>query len=104
MGAHFSLPIFSMDWPAIRAQAQAPSKTGLHLYLAEMESGVACWDADLKQPLALIIGGEAQGASSEARQTADESLHIPMPGKSESLNAGVAGAILIFEVVRQRRR
>ena len=37
-----------------------------------------------------------------ARQLADESIYIPMLGQAESLNAGVAGAILMFEVVRQR--
>jgi TrmH family RNA methyltransferase len=104
MGAHFSLPIYEMDWDALRRLLhENPNGVRSRLYLAEMESGEACWDTDLTQPLALIIGGEAEGASDAARQAADASLHIPMPGKSESLNAGIAGAVLIFEVVRQRR-
>jgi TrmH family RNA methyltransferase len=52
--------------------------------------------------LALIVGGEADGASEQARNLANMVVNIPMPGKIESLNAGVAGAILMFEVVRQR--
>jgi TrmH family RNA methyltransferase len=52
--------------------------------------------------LALIVGGEAEGASNPARVLANSVINIPMPGKIESLNAGVAGAILMFEVVRQR--
>ena len=55
-----------------------------------------------KNPLALIVGGEAQGASDQARELANTSVSISMPGQAESLNASVAGAVLIFEVVRQR--
>jgi TrmH family RNA methyltransferase len=52
--------------------------------------------------LALIVGGEAEGASDEAQSLSDLRVHISMPGKSESLNAAIAAAILMFEVVRQR--
>jgi TrmH family RNA methyltransferase len=48
------------------------------------------------------VGGEADGASQNARELAKCVVNIPMPGKIESLNAGVAGAVLMFEVVRQR--
>jgi TrmH family RNA methyltransferase len=71
------------------------------MYIADMD-GASCWDMDLRQPLALIVGGEADGASESARGLATMSLSIPMPGKAESLNAGVAGSVLMFEVVRQR--
>jgi RNA methyltransferase, TrmH family len=97
MGAHFRLPIHNLNWEEIRA-ATSPLK----VYLADMQ-GSPCWQTDFSQPLALIIGGEAEGATEEARRLADTSVSIPMPGKAESLNAGVAGAILMFEVVRQRR-
>jgi len=73
----------------------------MQIYLAEMD-GKSCWDSDLRQPLALIVGGEAEGASREARKLANEQMSIPMTGKMESLNAGVAGSVLMFEVVRQR--
>ncbi len=53
---------------------------------------------------ALVIGGEAEGASTQARSLATEMIRIPMPGHMESLNAGVAGAVLMYEVVRQRSR
>src|SRR5690349_21555024 len=64
MGAHFRLPIHSMAWDDIRQQTKE-----LQIYLADME-GKSCWETDLRQPLALIIGGEAEGASEEARQLA----------------------------------
>jgi TrmH family RNA methyltransferase len=97
MGAHFRLPIHSMAWDDIRQQTKE-----LQIYLADME-GKSCWETDLRQPLALIIGGEAEGASEEARQLATQKISIPMPGNVESLNAGVAGSVLMFEVVRQMK-
>jgi TrmH family RNA methyltransferase len=98
MGAHFRLPIRSMTWEQIE---QISNSTNLQIYLADMD-GRSCWETDLRQPLALIVGGEAEGASSEARKLADQQISIPMTGKMESLNAGVAGSVLMFEVVRQR--
>jgi len=96
MGAHFRLPIHSVTWDNIQAFTK-----GLQVYLADMD-GQSCWETDLRQPLALIIGGEAEGASEEARKLATQKISIPMSGNVESLNAGVAGSVLMFEVARQR--
>ena len=96
MGAHFSLPIQSMKWEKIRREIE-----GLQVYLADMD-GTSCWETDLFEPLALIIGSEAEGASEEARELATQKISIPMSGDMESLNAGVAGSVLMFEVMRQR--
>lgn len=97
MGAHFRLPIHALGWDEIRART-----SGLQIHLADM-SGASCWETDLRLPLALIVGGEAEGASSPARALATGRVSIPMPGGTESLNASVAGAILMFEVLRQRQ-
>lgn len=96
MGAHFRLPIQSMKWEKIRREIW-----DLPVYLADMD-GTSCWDADLRGPLVLIIGNEAEGASAEARELTAQKISIPMSGDMESLNAGVAGSVLMFEVVRQR--
>ena len=98
MGAHFRLPIHSMTWDEIN---QLVKSAGLHVFLADMD-GQSCWETDLAQPLALIIGNEAEGASESARQLANQKISVPMHGMIESLNAGVAGSVLIFEVIRQR--
>jgi TrmH family RNA methyltransferase len=98
MGAHFRLPIHSMPWEEIE---QLRKSAGLQMYLADM-NGQSCWETDLRQPLALVIGGEAEGASEAAREVATAKISIPMAGSVESLNAGVAGSVLMFEVVRQR--
>jgi RNA methyltransferase, TrmH family len=101
MGAHFRLPITVQDWMDIRKSLKYPQSL-VRFYLAEAESGQAPWNLDLKSPLALVIGGEAEGAGQEARSVVDGFISIPMPGKFESLNAAVAASILLFEVVRQR--
>ena len=97
MGAHFRLTVQSCQWREIQTLL-----TGFNVFLADAEGQVSCWGADFKSKTALIVGGEAEGASQPARELANVFVNIPMPGKIESLNAGVAGAVLMFEVVRQR--
>jgi TrmH family RNA methyltransferase len=99
MGAHFRLPIHSMAWEEIK---QVSKSANMQFFLADMD-GKSCWETDLRQPLALIVGGEAEGASEQARELATQKISIPMSGEVESLNAGVAGSVLLFEVVRQRK-
>lgn len=98
MGAHFRLPIREMGWEQIE---QIVKSANLQVYIADMD-GISCWETGLSKPLALIIGGEAEGASDEAQRLANGKISIPMSGGVESLNAGVAGSVLMFEVVRQR--
>jgi len=103
MGAHFRFPILTLQWEEIYEKCKYQQVPALKLFLAEMQSGLIYWQADLRLPLGLVIGGEAEGASEFAHQHVDEILTIPMPGGGESLNASVAASILIYEVVRQRQ-
>ena len=98
MGAHFRLPIVSMMWEEIE---QVRKSAGLQVCLGDMD-GQSCWETDLRAPLVLIVGSEAEGASEKARKLATQKISIPMSGKVESLNAGTAGSVLMFEVMRQR--
>jgi TrmH family RNA methyltransferase len=103
MGAHFRLPVIEAGWEQIRAICKdRPDGRALGIYLAEAEEGVSCWALDLRQPVALVVGAEAEGVTPAARAAADGLITIPMPGQSESLNAAIAASILLFEVVRQR--
>jgi TrmH family RNA methyltransferase len=97
MGAHFYLTIKSLPWEKIEELL-----SGMTVFTADAHQGTACWDADFLQPTALIISSEAHGPGEQARAVTDQWVHIPMPGRSESLNAGVALSVLLFEVVRQR--
>jgi TrmH family RNA methyltransferase len=97
MGAHFRLPVCALSWDEIAARLRP-----LRVYLAAADEGVSIYRANFRLPLAIIVGGEAEGAGREARRLATEVVHIPMPGGGESLNAAAAASILMFEVARQR--
>ena len=97
MGAHFRLSIQQMDWNAIQS-----SLTKIQFVLAEMDAPLSCWQADLRGRLAIIIGGEAEGAGLAALQVEPTRVSIPMQAGTESLNAAAAGAVLLFEARRQR--
>lgn len=99
MGAHFRLPILEPGWQEIRTILEG---SGLRAYLAITQNAERYDLADFRKPLALIIGGEASGASTDAGKLAESRVQIPMIGGVESLNAAAAAAILLFEVVRQR--
>lgn len=98
MGAHFRLPIHTMSWEEID---EVVKLEGLKVFIADMD-GASCWETDLRQRAALVIGSEADGASEFARKMAVGKICIPMAGDVESLNAGVAGSVLMFEIMRQR--
>lgn len=57
---------------------------------------------DLNRPLALVFGNEAHGLPADVLDRVDTQVTIPMPGRSESLNLGMAASILLYEVRRQR--
>lgn len=100
MGAHFKLPIHEMNWEEIHQVVKSES---LQVLIADM-NGNSYWETELTKPTALIIGSEADGASESARKLANGNISIPMAGEIESLNAGVAGSVLMFEVLRQRSK
>jgi 23S rRNA (guanosine2251-2'-O)-methyltransferase len=59
--------------------------------------------ADLRGPLALVVGSEGQGLRRLVREKCDFSVRLPMRGRVASLNAAVAGSVALYEVDRQRR-
>ncbi|APV52109.1 hypothetical protein BWI17_22020 [Betaproteobacteria bacterium GR16-43] len=97
MGAHFALNIVEgVDLAAFLGEFR-----GTSVALAG-ESKASLYAADLRGPLAIVVGHEGAGISRALRERATHSVRIPMPGKMESLNAGVAGSLALFEAVRQR--
>lgn len=59
---------------------------------------------DLTGPIALVIGSEGEGIGKLVRESCDFIVNIPMKGRISSLNAAVAGAIVMFEILEQRSR
>jgi RNA methyltransferase, TrmH family len=62
----------------------------------------ACYQVNLTGPCLLVIGSEAFGVTDEVRELATHRVAIPMIGQAESLNAGIAGSVLMYESARQR--
>lgn len=60
-------------------------------------------EVDLTRPVAFVLGNEANGLGHDIDELVDERVTIPMIGRSESLNVGMAAAVLCFEAARQRR-
>jgi TrmH family RNA methyltransferase len=99
MGAHFRVPLIPLD---------AGSRDELRQRLprrvvARAEARRPYDAADWTGAAALIIGGEAEGVGRELEAWSTEEVGIPLAHGVESLNAAVAGAVILFEAARQRR-
>ncbi len=75
---------------------------GLRIAGADSEASLTARETDLRGPLAIVVGSEGQGLGPTVRRRADVFMRIPMRGAVGSLNAAVAGSILLFEAVAQR--
>ncbi len=76
---------------------------GLWIIGADMEGATNYQDADLTGPCALVIGSEGEGLARLVKDECDLMVKIPMKGKISSLNAGVAAALIMFEISNQRK-
>jgi TrmH family RNA methyltransferase len=99
MGAHFALNI--VEEADLAAFLAGYAGTSVALAGAAERS---IYDLDLRGPVALLVGNEGAGASEALLQAATVRARIPMAGPVESLNAGTAGSICLFEALRQRRK
>jgi 23S rRNA (guanosine2251-2'-O)-methyltransferase len=75
---------------------------GIRLVAADQDAATAAWATDLAGPIAIVVGSEGSGVSGAMRRRCDVLVRFPMAGRIASLNAATAGALLLFEVVRQR--
>ncbi len=100
MGAHFRLLVRQdVSWDGINDVLSSAD----NIYVADAAGVMPYYAADWRQPSVLIIGNEANGVSEEARRRATKSITVPMAAAVESLNAAVAGSVILFEAARQRR-
>ncbi|MFI5255537.1 MAG: 23S rRNA (guanosine(2251)-2'-O)-methyltransferase RlmB [Candidatus Limnocylindrales bacterium] len=75
---------------------------GLRLVGADAEAMLTYREADLRGPLAMVVGSEGRGLSGSVRRRLDLTVRIPMHGRVASLNAAVAGSVLLLEAATQR--
>jgi TrmH family RNA methyltransferase len=108
-GAALRLPILrGVATPILLAQLRV---AGVRVYAAcpDAPDGVAPWEADWRGPSALLVGNEGAGLPPELVRSADAAVRIPQVASPDatgmdSLNAAVAGSILLYEAARQRGR
>lgn len=106
-GSGLRLPVLrGIAAPVLLAQFRV---AGLKIYTASAhvtgdKHGAPRPAADLKQPGAIFIGNEGAGLPREIEQAADATISIPMSDSVESLNAGVAASVLLYEAARQRKQ
>ena len=97
MGAHFALNIVE----GADLEAYVGAYRGMSIALSA-DAQTSLYDLDLRGPVAFAIGNEGTGLSEGLEAATTRRARIPMPGRAESLNAGVAGSLCLFEAVRQR--
>lgn len=102
MGSVYRVPFVCVE--DLREAVMAMRERGIHSYAAHLSGKKPYDDCSFQEKTAFLIGNEGNGLSSELADMADESLKIPMEGQVESLNAGIAAALLMYEAHRQRHR
>jgi 23S rRNA (guanosine2251-2'-O)-methyltransferase len=99
-GAVEHLPLAPVDdLPGALADLHA---RGLRIVGADGDAPLTAREADLRGPIAIVVGSEGRGLGPAVRRRCDLLVRIPMHGRIESLNAAVAGSILLYEAAAQR--
>ncbi|WP_195210616.1 TrmH family RNA methyltransferase [Actinomarinicola tropica] len=100
-GAVLHVPV--ADGDDVGALLALLGDAGVRRLATVVEAGRPSEDADLAGTVALVLGGEAHGLPADVVAACDDRITIPMEGRAESLNVAMAGAVLAFEALRQRR-
>jgi len=99
-GSALRLPVLrGMAIPVLLAQLKMAK---VKIYAAKSVPGNGAAKADLREPAAIFVGNESSGIPAEVERAADAIISIPMAEAVESLNAGVAASLVLYEAARQR--
>ncbi|MDX1377682.1 MAG: RNA methyltransferase [Anaerolineales bacterium] len=99
-GTLFSVPVVECDNASVLAWLKTRK---IRIIAATPSADKVYSDIDLRGPIAIAVGTEAAGLSSDWLSNADVKVSIPMMGKVNSLNVSVSTALIVYETVRQRR-
>lgn len=98
-GAVFSVPVVEFDDEATAVGELG--RAGYRLLGTVVRDGISHVAADVRRPVAVLVGNEATGLAAETVDRLDESVTIDMVGPTESLNVAMAGTLMAFEVMRR---
>ena len=99
-GSLFRLPTLKVE---LRKALTEIKSRGVRVLATSSHKGASISDADLRGPVAFLVGNEGAGISKDLLAQADEVVAIPQAERVESLNAGIAASIVLYEAARQRR-
>lgn len=100
MGSIFRTPIYHIS---NKLEFIEKLKTqGYKIYSTSLEAKKHIYEIDFSDASIVLIGNESRGVSTPMSSLADELIKIPIPGGAESLNAGIASSIIMYEAMRQR--
>lgn len=101
MGSLFHMPIVQLE--DTKEVILGLKNNNVKILATTLNHAKYCYDINLKEDIAIVIGNEGNGLDEEICDLSDENIIIPMDGKSESLNVAMASSIIMYEVLRQRR-
>ena len=97
VGSCFRVPVCRRPFLEILSILE---EEGYHIVRAEAAEGTPLRDVQPRDRLAVILGNEGHGVDAQVKERVSEALQIPMPGRAESLNVAVTGAIIAYECNR----
>jgi TrmH family RNA methyltransferase len=98
-GSMFRVPVVKME---LTAAVQELKKRGLRVLATSSHKGTPISQSDLRGPIAIIVGNEGAGLPKDVLAEADEIVVIPQSSRVESLNAGIAASVILYDATRQR--
>jgi len=98
MGAIFRVSVIEVE--DLSKSIKEMKKHKIQILVTALETKDSIYDVDYKRS-AIVIGNEGNGVSKEVLELADKKIKIPMPGKTESLNAAVATGIILYHAIRK---
>jgi TrmH family RNA methyltransferase len=98
-GSMFRLPTVKVELASALRGAKA---RGMRVLATSSHKGTLISQVDLRGPVALIVGNEGSGLPKDVLAQADEIVSIPQSARVDSLNAGIAASIVLYEAARQR--
>jgi TrmH family RNA methyltransferase len=99
LGSIFTVPLAAGSSTAVRDHLAA---AGLRVLAARVEGSLTYTDADMRGPLAIVLGSEADGLTGAWTDEGVVAVRLPMLGVADSLNVSIAAAVLLYEARRQR--
>jgi RNA methyltransferase, TrmH family len=99
-GSLFRLPAAKLPLTEVLNELRS---RGVRLLATSSHKGTPVWDADLRGSVAILIGSEGAGVPRNMLAQADELIAIPQSETVESLNAGIAASVVLYEAARQRQ-